>query len=155
MAGYSGTALVEKLGIKPGARLAFVDAPPGFERLLGTLPAGARKAASAQMDFSIVFVTSAAALNKSFARLASRTAPAGMLWVAWPKKAAKVQTDLTEDVVRRIGLAAGMVDVKVCAIDETWSGLKFVFRLKDRGATSPRPSSPHAARKAGKRQIGA
>lgn len=145
MAGYSGTALVDKLGIKPGARLAFVDAPPGFASLLGTLPAGARKA-TAQTDFAITFVSSAAALNKSFARLASRTAPDGMLWVAWPKKAARVQTDLTEDIVRRIGIAAGMVDVKVCAIDETWSGLKFVFRLKDR-ATSPRPSRPTRRRR--------
>jgi hypothetical protein len=144
MAGYSGTALVDKLGIKPGARLAFVDAPPGFDRLLGTLPAGARKA-TAQTDFAIAFATSAAVLGKSFARLASRTAPAGMLWVAWPKKAARVQTDLTEDVVRRIGLAAGMVDVKVCAIDETWSGLKFVFRLKDRTRAMPGLSSARTA----------
>ncbi len=142
MAGYSGTPLIKKLGVEPGARLTFVDPPAGFEKLLGTLPEGARKAASGQTDFSMAFVMSAAALRRIFVQLAKRTAPDGMLWIAWPKKAARMQTDLAEDVVRRIGLAAGLVDVKVCAVDETWSGLKFVFRLKDRNTTSSRRRLP-------------
>jgi hypothetical protein len=123
MAGYSGTPLIRKLGIRPGARLAFVDAPADFAQLLGELPAEGRFARSGALDCAILFVV---------APLARRVAPDGMLWVCWPKKAAKIQSDLDENSVRRIGLNGGMVDVKVCAIDETWSGLKFVYRLKDR-----------------------
>lgn len=147
MAGYSGTPLIGKLGIKPGARVTLANAPAGFDKLLGTMPPGARTAKSGQVDFSIVFATTAKMLTRRFAQHAKRSASDGLLWVAWPKKAAKMETDLSENVVRRIGLAHGMVDVKVCAIDETWSGLKFVFRLQDRRTTSPRPSCPEAAKR--------
>ncbi|HEX4591016.1 MAG TPA: hypothetical protein VH120_13855 [Gemmataceae bacterium] len=135
MAGYSGTPLVQKLGIKPDARVHFADAPADFATTLRPLPAGVEQVGGAakNLDFAVLFVADRAALTKQFAKLAARLRKAGMLWVAWPKKASGVPTDLTENVVRDLGLAAGLVDVKVCAIDETWSGLKFVYRLKDRG----------------------
>ena len=131
-AGYSGTPLVNKLGMKPGTRLTFLDAPADFATLLGELPTGAKMSARGTLDFAIVFVTTRAKLEKRFGVLIDRLAPAGMIWVSWPKKTSGVATELTEDVVRDIGLRAGLVDVKVCAIDETWSGLKFVRRLRDR-----------------------
>jgi hypothetical protein len=130
--GYSGTPLINKLGIKTGARLQFVSEPPGFSRLLGGLPQGTKLAARGTLDFAILFVKSSAELRKSFSKLRDRLESNGMLWVAWPKKASGVSTDLAEGVVRQFGLDSGLVDVKVCAIDETWSGLKFVRRLKDR-----------------------
>jgi hypothetical protein len=132
MAGYSGTPLIRKLGIRPGARLAFVDAPADFAQLLGELPAEVRFARSGALDCAILFVVAASVLERKFTLLARRVVPSGMLWVCWPKKAAKTASDLDENGVRRIGLNSGMVDVKVCAVDETWSGLKFVYRLKDR-----------------------
>ncbi|MFI5236017.1 MAG: DUF3052 domain-containing protein [Gemmatimonadales bacterium] len=134
MVGYSGTPLAQRLGFKPGHRAALRDAPPGFARTLGALPEGVAfvGAAAKRIDLALFFAVSQGALRKSFAREAARLTPAGMLWIAWPKQAAKVATDLTETVVREVGLAAGLVDVKVCAINETWSGLKFVRRLKDR-----------------------
>lgn len=130
--GYSGTPLVEKLGIKPGARLKFVSEPKGFDALLGELPKGSRFVASGTLDFAILFAKARSDLVKGFPRLRDRLEPNGMLWVAWPKKTSGVETDLTEGVVRAFGLESGLVDVKVCAIDDTWSGLKFVRRLKDR-----------------------
>jgi hypothetical protein len=133
MAGYSGTPLVQKIGIKPQHRLLFRNAPRDFPRTLGKLPEGARLVdGKGTVDAAILFVTSVAELRQEFASLARRLESNGMLWIGWPKKASGVKTDLTENVVRDIGLAAGMVDVKVCAIDDTWSGLKFVYRLKDR-----------------------
>jgi hypothetical protein len=130
--GYSGTPLVDKLGIKPGAKLKFVSAPKGFDALLGPLPERSRFATSGTLDFAILFAKSRSDLVKGFPRLRDRLEPNGMLWVAWPKKTSGVETDLTEGVVRTFGLESGLVDVKVCAIDDTWSGLKFVRRLKDR-----------------------
>ena len=136
-AGYSGTPLPKKLGIKPGHRIRFVDAPPEFAAALGELPqplaivSPADDCASA-LDLVVFFTTSGDALRERFDALAASLVPAGMLWIAWPKKASRVPTDLTEDVVRQIALERGMVDVKVCAIDATWSGLKLVYRLKDR-----------------------
>jgi hypothetical protein len=130
--GYSRTPLVRKLGIKEGSRTTFVDAPAHFATLLGELPSGATIAKRGTIDFAIVFVAKKAILAKRFAGLIDRLTPEGMLWVSWPKKASGVATELTENVVREIGLEAGLVDVKVCAIDETWSGLKFVRRLRDR-----------------------
>jgi hypothetical protein len=130
--GYSGTPLIDKLGIKPGARLQFVSEPGDFFALLGDLPPGTSVVARGTLDFAILFVKSAAELRKRFAKLRDRLESNGMLWVAWPKKASGVSTDLTEGVVREFGLDSGLVDVKVCAIDATWSGLKFVRRLKDR-----------------------
>jgi hypothetical protein len=130
--GYSGTPLIDKLGIKPAARLQFVSEPKRFAGLLGKLPDGTRIAARGTLDFAILFVKSQSELHKRFASLRDRLESNGMLWVAWPKKTSGVTTDLTEGVVRTFGLESGLVDVKVCAIDETWSGLKFVRRLKDR-----------------------
>jgi hypothetical protein len=99
---------------------------------LGTLPHGTRTASRGTLDFAILFVKTLSVLRKRFAPLRDRLETNGMLWVAWPKKASGVGTDLTEGVVRQFGLDSGLVDVKVCAIDDTWSGLKFVRRLKDR-----------------------
>lgn len=131
-AGYSGTPLVRKLGIKSSARIHLVGVPQGFERTLGELPEGARSTPRGTLDFAMLFARRKADLRKAFPRLRDRLETNGMLWVAWPKKAAKLETDLSEGVVREFGLGAGLVDVKICAVDETWSGLKFVRRLKDR-----------------------
>ena len=130
--GYSGTPLIDKLGIKPGARLHFVSEPKDFRALLGALPDGSRNAPRGSLDFAILFVKSSSELSKRFAGLRDRLESNGMLWVAWPKRTSGVTTDLTEGVVRTFGLESGLVDVKVCAVDDTWSGLKFVRRLKDR-----------------------
>jgi hypothetical protein len=130
--GYSGTPLVDKLGIKPGARLQLVSEPKDFARLLGGLPEGTRVAPRGTLDFGMLFVKSQSDMRKRFARLRDRLESNGMLWVAWPKKTSGVETDLTEGIVREFGLESGLVDVKVCAVDDTWSGLKFVRRLKDR-----------------------
>jgi len=134
MAGYSGTPLVKKLGVAEGSRVSLVGAPPGFPALLAPLPDGVRFLGSraASLDLVLLFVERSAVLEQRIEREAGRLVPAGMLWVAWPKRASKRATDVTEDVVRRIGLDAGLVDVKVCAIDEVWSGLKLVRRLRDR-----------------------
>ncbi len=132
-AGYSGTPLIDKLGIKPGYRLALVQAPDGYEDLLGPLPAGvAHGEAQGSLDFIQVFVSSRAELESQFPRLKAALAANGLLWVSWPKRAARMKTDLDENIVREIGLAHGLVDVKVIAVDATWSGLKFVYRLSDR-----------------------
>jgi hypothetical protein len=137
MAGYSGTPLATKLGIKKGHRVAAIHAPQGFVRSLGNLPDGVEfreNGRGSALDVMVYFTQSRAQLAKEFAGLAERLSPAGGLWIAWPKKASGVPTDLTEDRIREIGLAAGLVDNKVCAVDETWSGLRFVIRLKDRPA---------------------
>jgi hypothetical protein len=133
-AGYSGTPLPQKLGIKPGHRVRFPGAPRDFNATLGALPRGVRlvPARAASLDCVVLFTTTLADLEKQFAPTARSLASTGMLWVAWPKKASKVPTYVSENRVRDIGLAAGLVDVKVCAIDNVWSGLKFVRRLKDR-----------------------
>lgn len=134
MAGYSGTPLVQKLGIKPGMSVHVIGAPDGYGRMLGRLPDGVvgAKALKAPLDFVQFFTTSRRTLESKFAVLAKSLAPAGMLWVSWPKKASRVETDMTEDVVRAIALKGGLVDVKVCAVDDVWSGLKLVRRLRDR-----------------------
>jgi hypothetical protein len=136
MAGYSGTPLVTKLGIKEGARVAFVHAPEDFHATLGELPAGVKlvKTTAKSLDLIVFFVLSERMLAREFAKLAERLTTNGMIWIAWPKKSSGVATDLTFDRVQRIGLDDGLVDVKICAIDETWSGLKFVYRLKDRAS---------------------
>jgi hypothetical protein len=134
VAGYSGTPLVKKLGIKSHFNVAFVNAPENFLTQLELPPDVNVKAISKSkdLDFILVFVKSRAALTTAFAQHSVRIKANGMLWISWPKKASGVQTDLNENIVRDIGLAAGLVDVKVCAVDEIWSGLKFVYRLKDR-----------------------
>jgi hypothetical protein len=136
MAGYSGTPLPRKLGIKAGARVGLVGAPSDFDRTLGELPLGATVRAvgggRAPFDVIVCFAGSARDLARDLAALAARLDPAGGLWIAWPKKSSGLATDLTDVEVRRRGLALGLVDNKVCAIDETWSGLRFVVRLADR-----------------------
>jgi len=130
--GYSGTPLVKKLGIKPETRIQFVSAPNDFAALIGPIPDGARVQRDGTLDFAIVFVKQLDELMKQFPVLRDRLETNGMLWVAWPKRTSGVATDLNEGIVRDYGLRAGLVDVKICAIDDTWSGLKFVRRLKDR-----------------------
>lgn len=134
MAGYSGTPLVRKLGIKGGTAAYFHNAPPDFTRTLGPIPEDVDivPAARQDLDFILLFAGGADDLRAAFTTLSAAIRPDGMLWVAWPKKASGVATDLTENVVRDIGLAGGLVDVKVCAIDDIWSGLKFMVRKVDR-----------------------
>ena len=133
MAGYSGTPLVKKLGIKPGDRLALVAAPRGFATELEGLPDTVRPVGErTQAEVAIVFGLSRAEFEKRFSAAAKRMTTAGMIWAAWPKKASGIQTDLDESKVREFGLRTGLVDIKVCAINETWSGLKFVIPVKDR-----------------------
>ena len=139
VAGYSGTPLALKLGICQGARLALLEAPPGFEALLAPLPGGVtvlRRAAS-NLDVAVLFVTCRARLEQRFSPVASVLRPAGALWVAWPKRSSGVLTDVDENVLREVGLPTGMVDNKVCAIDEVWSGLRFVWRRQDRPPAAP------------------
>ena len=138
MAGYSSTPLAKKLGIKEQSRIAFVNAPENFLDYLGPLPDGIElvKRLTKPLDLILLFVTSERALARDFAKLTDKLAINGMIWIAWPKKSSGVATDLLFDSVQRIGLDAGLVDVKICAVDETWSGLKFVFRLKDRKTRS-------------------
>lgn len=137
-AGYSGTPLVKKLGIKEGFRVALVGAPDGFRSELKDLPSDVSFVTSVQeqLDFVLFFAKTQSELTRNFSRLAARLKPAGMLWIAWPKKASGVETNLSDGVVREIGLDAGLVDVKVCAVNEIWSGLKFVIRVKDRPRAS-------------------
>jgi hypothetical protein len=127
---YSGTPLVRKLGFKPGMRAHYVNAPSTLAELVGELPGGVRVLVRAgdELDLVMLFVSERRELARRLAALQPRLAPAGMIWVAWPKRASKVATDVTEDVVRDVALPRGLVDVKVCAIDETWSGLKLVIR---------------------------
>jgi hypothetical protein len=132
------TPLVRKLGIKNNHRLALLDAPAGFPALLAPLPEGVvvqvqtDPADTGSLDVIVVFMRAKADLQRHFTDLAGCLAPAGGLWVCWPKKASGVATDLTEDVVRDIALAAGLVDNKVCAVDAVWSGLRLVIRVADR-----------------------
>lgn len=134
MAGYSGTPLVKKLGIKPGFDVVFMNAPDDFVQTLDLPPDTTINSASTRkpLDFILLFVMSKNDLAKKFSLASAKLKPDGMLWISWPKKASGIKTDLTDNVVRELGLSEGLVDVKVCAVDEVWSGLKFVFRLKDR-----------------------
>lgn len=133
MAGYSGTPLEKKLGIKENFNMAFINAPNGFEPRLD-IPPGVviNSRARKPLDLVLFFVKSRHELEKGFSDYSVKLKPAGIFWISWPKKVSGVATDLDGNIVREVGLAKGMVDVKVCAIDEVWSGLKFVFRLKDR-----------------------
>jgi hypothetical protein len=132
MAGYSGTPLPKKLGIKEQFRVALLELPADVGAELKSALAGCHIAKAGPVDFAMIFVKSARELKKQFPRFSKLLGPSGMLWVSWPKKASGVASDLDENEVRRIGLEAGLVDVKVCAVNETWSGLKFVIRVKDR-----------------------
>ena len=139
MVGYSGTPLPRKLGIKPGTTLAILDAPPGFDATLGELPDGVRHADDGEdsVDVLVAFHISRETLDAMFLTQARRIVPNGGYWIAWPKRSSGVPTDITEDVLREVILPAGLVDNKVCAIDETWSGLRFVVRKEHRAAWPP------------------
>lgn len=128
-AGYSKRSLADKLGIKPGMRVAVINAPEGYP-----LPAGVKRVdpPAKPLDFIHLFTINRAELEKRVPDLKAMLVPSGMLWISWYKKAAKMPTDLDENVIREIGLEHGLVDVKVAAVDEVWSALKFVYRLKDR-----------------------
>ena len=134
MPGYSGTPLPKKLGIKDGIQVRLIGAPEEVRSELKSTIAKCKVVADAKtaLDFAMFFTKSSAELKKEFPRITKALAPAGMLWISWPKKASGVPTDLNENVVRDIGLAAGLVDVKVCAVTDIWSGSKFVRRVKDR-----------------------
>jgi hypothetical protein len=133
-AGYSGTPLPRKLGIKEGHRLAVVSAPAGFDKTLGTLPDGVqvRRQARGRHDVLLFFVTRQAELARRLPSFARALEYDGGLWVAWPKKTSGIATDLVFERVQKVGLDCGLVDNKVAAIDDTWSGLRFVYRVADR-----------------------
>src|SRR5687768_16598348 len=134
MAGYSSTPLAKKLGIKQGSRIALINAPKNFQSELGEVPDGVEfiTRPTKSLDIILLFVLTERVLAREFSRLAEKLVTNGMIWIAWPKKSSGVTTDLSFERVQRIGLDVGLVDVKICAIDDTWSGLKFVYRLKDR-----------------------
>ncbi len=132
--GYSGTPLVKKLGIREGDRVALVDTPADYRKLIGSFPSDVEIVGprSRQLNFLHYFVDKESDLRTRLPRFRSRITQDGMIWVSWPKKSSGVKTDITEDVVRKHAFANKLVDVKVCAVDETWSGLKLVIRKKDR-----------------------
>ena len=133
MPGYSGTPLPKKLGIKAGFRVWLAGSPSEMRaHLREPLAECTVTKDPAALDFAMIFTKSGAELRNEFPRIAEALAPAGMLWVSWPKKSSGVASDVDENIVRGIGLDAGLVDVKVCAVTEVWSGLKFVRRVKDR-----------------------
>jgi hypothetical protein len=136
-AGYSGTPLVKKLGIKPESRLALIGAPDDFDATLGELPDGVavRRQLRGPLDVIVAFYVDRSAFERKLPALRDALQPAGGLWIAWPKRASGVATDMSETVVRELGLEAGLVDNKVCAIDAVWSGLRLVYRLRDRPAS--------------------
>ncbi len=149
MAGYSGTPLPQKLGIKEGHRVALLGAPAGFD--LGTLPAGVAVQAGLglgkappPLDVIVAFVKRRADLAAQLDACRPRLTQSGGLWIAWPKKASGVATDIVEDAIREVALPTGLVDNKVCAIDETWSGLRLVIR-KELRAPAPKPAPVRAA----------
>jgi hypothetical protein len=134
MAGYSGTPLPQKLGIKPGLTAVTIKAPTNYPRLLGTIPEDVTFSDRLKPDSSFVhvFVKKRSELANRLAVLREKIADTGTVWISWPKRSSGVLTDVTEDVVRAVALPLGFVDVKVCAIDETWSGLKLMVRLRNR-----------------------
>lgn len=136
MAGYSKTPLAQKLGIKPGMNVVALAAPAGYRKWLAPLPAKISFAdkANAGSNFVHLFVTERRKLETELKRLRSLLDDAGILWISWPKKSSGVATDITEDVIRDVCLPLGFVDVKVCAVDETWSGLKLMIRRENRKA---------------------
>jgi hypothetical protein len=134
MAGYSGTPLPQKLGIKPGTIIVVIDAPDNYRKLLGQIPSGVNFATRpvGNTKFVHLFVKERRALEKYLKSLRQKVAEDAVLWVSWPKKSAGIPTDITEDVIRAIALPLGFVDVKVCAVDDTWSGLKLMIRREQR-----------------------
>jgi hypothetical protein len=144
MAGYSGRSVVQKLGIKPGFRIFVDGAPASYDEIVGELPADTTIASrlKAPLDMVHLFAMQAAALRKKLPACREAIAPDGMVWVSWPKKSSGVVADVTENVVRDTALSLGLVDIKVCAIDDTWSGLKLVIPRAQR-----RPAAPATRRK--------
>jgi hypothetical protein len=134
VAGYSGTPLSKKLGIKPGSRLYVAGAPTDYRKLVEPLPDGVAIASrmSADVDLAHLFAVKRADLAAKLGSTLAKLKPDGTIWISWPKKASGVVTDLTEDTIRAVALPLGLVDVKVCAVDETWSGLKLVIRKQNR-----------------------
>lgn len=134
MAGYSGTPLAKKLGIKEGAKLHLVRAPENYLKVIAPVPTGVKVASrmSGDIDIVHVFSTQKSQLTQTLRVCLEKLKPDGAIWVSWPKKASKVTTDITEDTIREIALPMGLVDIKVCAVDEVWSGLKLVIRKENR-----------------------
>jgi hypothetical protein len=134
VAGYSGTPLAKKLGIKPGSRLFVAGAPSNYTKLLAPLPHGVviGSRLPASVEFAHLFTTKRADLAAKLLSTLGKLEADGTIWVSWPKKASKVATDITEDTIREVALPLGLVDIKVCAVDETWSGLKLVIRKQSR-----------------------
>jgi len=146
MAGYSGTPLPQKLGIKPGTTVAAINVPSNYRRLLGKLPSGVTFAnrIRAGSNFIHFFTRSRAELAKELNSLRKKIAENGVVWISWPKKSSGVPTDVTEDVIRDIALPIGFVDIKVCAVDDTWSGLKLMIRKTNRKIPSLQSSQRSA-----------
>jgi hypothetical protein len=137
MTGYSGTPLLKKLGIKPAMTFYVMGAPPEYEHWLGPLPEGAaitHKPAKANIEAAHLFFDERFKLHVALESLRNRLSQTGFIWISWPKKASKVPTDITEDVIREIALPMGYVDIKVCAVSDIWSGLKLVIRKSERTA---------------------
>jgi hypothetical protein len=136
MAGYSGTPLAKKLGIKENARVFLAGAPENYLDLVAPLPAGVQFTPQLASDTDLIHIFSAdrARLVDALRRAIAKLKPEGAIWVSWPKKSSRVPTGITEDTVREIALPMGLVDIKVCAVDETWSGLKLVIRKENRKA---------------------
>jgi hypothetical protein len=134
LAGYTGTPLQRKLGLKPGYRIYILQPPNEYFKWISPLPEGVevREQQHGEFDCIHLFVKDKKVFQREFVKSKSHLKKAGMLWVSWPKKSSNVATELDENSIREIGLQEGLVDVKVCAVDEIWSGLKFVFRVKDR-----------------------
>lgn len=134
MAGYSPTPLWKKLGYKSGMNVHAIDAPDHYQEILSDLPDDINwcELSTSNMDLVHVFCTDEQSLENNLPTLKNHLKPAGMLWISWPKMTAPFATKINREKVRELGLAAGLVDVKVCAVDENWSGLKFVYRVKDR-----------------------
>ncbi len=135
MPGYSGTPLLKKLGIKPPMTLITLGAPPEYRSWLGPLPEHVTIASRVRTPLRTVhlFVTARSVLERRLSDFRTRLEPDGFVWVSWPKKSSKVETDVTEDVIREVALPLGFVDIKVCAVSDVWSGLKLVIRKRERG----------------------
>ncbi|MBS1771971.1 MAG: DUF3052 family protein [Bacteroidetes bacterium] len=132
MAGYSGTPLIKKLGIKAGNKIKVINAPENYFNLIGDLPEDVMTDKRGVQNLIHVFAKGQSEIEKALVKYKKEIVQDGMIWISWPKKSSGIVTDITEDTIRNAGLAIGLVDVKVCAIDDIWSGLKFVIPLKDR-----------------------
>ena len=144
MAGYSGTPLPQKLGIKPGTTIIVINEPPKYRKLLGKLDQVTfSNRVRANSDFVHLFTSRRNELQKKMSILRNKISDNGTIWASWPKKSANVPTDITEDVIREVALPLGLVDIKVCAVDETWSGLKLMIRRENRKSRLPSPAALH------------